>query len=300
MATSADSLDSRDSALAPPYRIPWVTMVWFFALLVVCYAPVLRLLLRQWNNDEDMGHGFFVPIVALYVAWQSREELFSVPPRPNYWGLALILWGALQVWIATLGAELFLARTAFLISITGAILMLGGTHAIRVLSFPLFLLLFMVPIPAIIYNHITLPLQLFASSVAETTLAMIGIPVLREGNILELASQKLSVVEACSGIRSLLSLSFLSLVYSYFFDKRPWMRWVLLPATIPIAILANAGRVTTTGLVSEWRPELAEGLFHAAQGWVIFMVALVLLVLFHQLVNRVTKAYQDARSQPAQ
>jgi exosortase len=153
------------------------------------------------------------------------------------------------------------------------------------LAFPLLLPCFMVPIPAIIYNQITFPMQLFASRVADWALSSLGIPVLREGNILELASQRLNVVEACSGIRSLLSLSFLSLVYAWFFDKKVWMRAVLLVATLPIAIIANASRVTLTGLVSEYNPELARGVFHYASGWVIFMVALVILVVFHQGVN---------------
>lgn len=144
----------------------------------------------------------------------------------------------------------------------------------------------MIPIPAIIYNRITFPLQLFASSVAETILMVVGIPVLRDGNILELASQKLSVVEACSGIRSLLSLTFLALVYGYFFDSRRWMRAVLFLATIPIAIAANAGRVSMTGILSEIKPELAHGFFHTASGWVIFMIALVILIGFHQVLSK--------------
>jgi exosortase len=125
--------------------------------------------------------------------------------------------------------------------------------------------------------------------VAEFNLGMVGIPVLRDGNILELASQKLSVVEACSGIRSLLSLSFLSLVYAYFFDSRVWMRWVLLAATIPVAIIANAGRVTITGILSEVNPELARGFFHSLEGWIIFLIALVLLGGLHLLICRFTR-----------
>jgi exosortase len=109
--------------------------------------------------------------------------------------------------------------------------------------------------------------------------------------VLDLPSQKLSVVEACSGIRSLLSLSFLSLVYGYFFDTKSWMRWVLLAATIPIAITANAFRVTLTGIFSEQNPELAKGIFHSLEGWVIFMIALVLLVMTHQIINRVYGAF---------
>lgn len=158
---------------------------------------------------------------------------------------------------------------------------------VKALAFPLFLLLFMIRMPLFIYSQITFPLQIFASSMAEHTLSLIGIPVLRDGNVLELASQRLSVVEACSGIRSLLSLSFLSLVYGHFFDSRGWMKWVLLVFTIPIAILANAMRVTLTGILSEWNKEFAQGAYHTFEGWVIFMVALSAMVALHFLINRV-------------
>jgi exosortase len=141
-----------------------------------------------------------------------------------------------------------------------------------------------VKIPEIIYNSITFPLQILASKAAESALTILQIPVLREGNILELANQKLNVVEACSGIRSLLSLSFLSLVYGYFFEKKVWIRVALFFATVPIAIIANASRVTITGLLWEYKPELAEGFFHSAEGWVIFMAGLTALIAFHQLI----------------
>ena len=271
--------------------VPWVSLGWFAALLVLCYAPVLARLIQQWNDDEDMGHGFFVPVIAGWIAWQKRHELFDGPLKSNPLGLLLVLFGALQLYIGTLGAELFLSRTAIIESLVGMVLFLGGWHAIRVMAFPLCLLVFMVPIPAVIYNQITFPLQLFASQVAAFVLDLIGIPVLRDGNVLELASQKLSVVEACSGIRSLLSLSFLALVYAYFFDPKPWMRWVLLIATVPIAILANAGRVTITGIMSEIDPELAHGVAHTASGWVIFMIALVMLVITHQVITRIYKVF---------
>src|SRR5947207_15742369 len=184
-----------------------------------------------------------------------------------------------------LAAELFLQRTAVLITLVGILLVLGGVGLLRELVFPLALLPFMIPIPTVVYNQITFPLQLFASQVAEFVLGVFGIPVLRDGNVLELASQKLSVAEACSGIRSLLSLTFLSLVFSYFFDKKVWMRWVLLAGTVPIAILANSGRVTITGMLSEVNPELAHGFFHSLEGWIIFMIALVMLVRLHWTIN---------------
>ncbi len=276
-------------------QIPWPVISWFGALLVFAYLPVLISLVKHWNRDDDMGHAFFVPFVAGYIVWGSRSELFKIRPQPSALGFILIFWGIVQLYIGALGSEFFLQRTAFIITTVGVLLVTGGLVVVRALFFPLFLLLFMIPIPAVVYNQITFPLQLFASRVAENVLLLVGIPVLRDGNILELASQKLSVVEACSGIRSLLSLSFLSLVYGFFFDSRPYMKYALLAATIPIAILANAARVSATGILSEFNPELARGLFHVMEGWVVFMVALVLLVLTHQLMSRII-SWREKRS----
>jgi len=172
----------------------------------------------------------------------------------------------------------------------GIVLTLAGAKIVRKLAFPLFLLLFMIPIPGVVFNQITFPLQLLASRLAELVLNFVGVPVFREGNILELPSRRLSVVEACSGIRSLLSLSFLSLVYAHFFDRAFWMRWVLLPASVPIAIAANASRVTLTGLIGEYNRSWAEGVFHAAEGWAIFMLSLILLILTHRFIRRAMEA----------
>ena len=266
-------------------RLTWFAWLWFGALLLVSYTPVLWRLVRQWGSDPDMGHGFFVPLVAGFIAWQKREELLRLEPSPSWWGLAIVLYGALQLWIATLGAELFLARTAFVISLAGVILLIQGKAWLRALAFPLFVLLFMIPIPTVVYNSITFPLQLLASKVATGALSVLQIPVLQEGNVLELARQKLSVVEACSGIRSLLSLTFLAVVYGYFFETKLWMRVVLFLSTIPVAIVANASRVTLTGVLTEYKPELAEGFFHTASGWVIFMVALAIMVVLHRILD---------------
>ena len=267
-------------------RFAWGTLAWISVVIVACYWPVIVKLVSNWDQDPDMGHAFFVPLIAGYIAWRKRGEIADKPARPSWWGLPVLLWGALQLYIATLGAELFLTRTSLIVTIVGTVLLLGGREYARIFAFPMFLLLFMVPIPAVIYNQITFPLQLLASRTAENAISMLQIPVIREGNVLELASQKLDVVEACSGIRSLLTLTFLSLVYGYFFEKRRWLRVVLFLSTIPIAIMANAGRVTLTGVIANFKPELAEGLFHEAQGWVIFMVALALLIAWHQLLIR--------------
>jgi exosortase len=293
MATVADKLPGQ--VPVKPRTISWAAVAWFGLLLIAVYYPILRHLVAQWATDDDVSHGFFVPLVAGYIAWQRREKLLNMEWKPAWWGIGLLIWAGFQAYLGMLGAELFLQRTAFLLSLVSMLLILGGTSLIRELAFPLLLLPFMIPLPTVVYNQITFPLQLIASTVAEKSLEVLNIPVLRDGNILELASQKLSVAEACSGIRSLLSLSFLSLVYAYFFDRKVWMRWVLLFLTVPIAIVANSARVTLTGVFSEIDPSLAQGFFHEAEGWVIFVVALVILVVVHQVLNFV---YRRLRPEP--
>src|ERR1051326_958802 len=270
--------------------IPWTTVAWFALLIVAANFSILQRLVAQWATDEDVGHGFFVPLVSGYIVWQRRDRLMKLECKPAWWGVGVMLWGAAQGYVGMLAADLFLQRTSILIVLLGLLLVTGGTALVRELAFPLLLLPFMIPIPTVVYNKITFPLQLLASQVAETALSIMNIPVYRSGNILELASQKLDVAEACSGIRSLLSLTFLSLVYAYFFDKRVWMRWALLAATVPLAIIANAGRVTISGLMSEVNPELAHGLYHSAEGWVIFMIAGAMLIGLHAIVSRLLRA----------
>jgi exosortase len=288
MASSVEQLPERRSETRSGANA-WLPFAWCAGLLILAYLPVLKHLVDQWTWDEDVSHGFFVPLVAGYIVWQRRDRLQAIERKPTSWGFIVMIWGVLQGCVGTLGAEIFLQRTSFLITLVGLLLVIGGKQLVRELAFPLLLLPFMIPIPAVLYNQITFPLQLFASQVAEVSLSILGIPVLRDGNILELASQKLSVAEACSGIRSLLSLSFLALVYAYFFDGRVWMRWALLILTIPIAVIANSGRVTLTGILSETNTALAQGFFHTAEGWIIFMISLAMLVGTHFILTRVSR-----------
>ncbi len=282
---------------APPEPVPvstkisWQPIAWFGALLILCYAPILYRMGVQWATDENMGHGFFVPLVAGYIAWKRRDQLLAAPRKPNGWGLFLVVFAGLGAFAATLGAELFTARLAFVIALFGVILYLGGTAWIRALLFPLILLVFMIPIPAIIYASLTLRLQMLASQLGEILISMMGIPVLRSGNTLMLPSQTLDIAEACSGIRSLLSLGFLSLVYAYFADKRVWMRWALLIATIPIAIGANGIRVAVTGLLSEINTALAQGAYHETEGYIVFVVALLALIVTHRIISFAAKKW---------
>jgi exosortase len=264
--------------------LPWVAMAWFAALIFAVYLPVFRHLLDRWTNDEDMGHGFFVPLVAGYLVWRRRDRLLAGNWKPAWWGIAIVLLGVAQSYVGTLGAEQFLQGSAPLVTLVGVLLTLGGVPLVRELAFPLMLLPFMIPLPQLIYTKITFPLQLFASWVAENVLNLINIPALRDGNVLRLPNQTLNVAEACSGIRSLLSLTFLSLVYGYFFDRRVWMRVALFIATVPIAILTNAGRVTKID------PSLASGISHEVEGFLVFLAAIGMLIALHAILNRFFKS----------
>lgn len=276
-------------------QLPWAKMAWFGIILVAVYAPVLRALIAQWSNDEDMSHGFAVPLVSGYIIWQRRAELAAMVPKPNWWGLPVVIWGGLQLLIGTLGVELFTARTSLIVIIIGAVWMLCGTEVLRKLAFPLFLLFLMVPIPAVIYNQITFPLQGIASKFAEVSLDVLQIPVLREGNILDVPNGTLSVVEACSGIRSLLTLTFLTLVYGYFFEKRKWVRVSLLLAIIPVAIVANGSRVTITGILYGINKDYAEGFFHEATGMFLFMADFVILLLIHRILTKFAQYWEHRK-----
>ena len=278
----------------PKTHPSWIPLVWFGILLLFCYAPILSRLVINWTTDQDMGHGFFVPLVAGYIVWQRRRKLSSIARQPSIWGLSLVIYAAIQALAGTVGAELFTARIAFILSLTGIILYLGGKAWVKELAFPLLLLLFMIPIPQIIYARLTMHLQFLASGMAETLISLLGIPVIRTGNVLELPHQTLNIVEACSGIRSLISLSFLSLVYAYFADKRVWMRWALMAATIPIAIAANAIRVALTGLLSQFDTALAKGLYHEIEGYFVFIVALICLLAVHRGTSAAVRRWSKA------
>ncbi|MBV9267383.1 MAG: exosortase/archaeosortase family protein [Acidobacteriaceae bacterium] len=290
---SAPIAQSAD-APAKPSRISWAAIAWFGALLFLCYAPILFRMAKQWANDENMGHGFFVPIVAGYIAWKRRDLLVATPRNPSMWGLVIVVWAALQALVATLGAEIFTARLAFVMSLFGVVLFIGGKQWLKILLFPLLLLLFMIPIPQILYARLTLSLQMLASELGEILISAMGIPVIRTGNLLQLPSQTLDIAEACSGIRSLLSLGFLSLVYAYFTDNRAWMRVALLIATVPIAIFANGIRVATTGWLSEIDLKLAQGTYHEMEGYLVFVVALLALIATHRAISFAARRFGKA------
>jgi exosortase len=185
-----------------------------------------------------------------------------------------------------MGAELFLSRLSLLVVLGGLIVLFLGWSFFRAVLFPWAFLLLMIPIPAIIFNQITFPLQLLASKVASTSLPWMGVPVLREGNVIVLPAMALEVAEACSGIRSLMSLMTLAIIYGYLMERRVSVRVLLALASIPIAVAANSFRIVGTGLlVQYWDPEKAQGFFHEFSGWLIFVISLAMLYLLHGVVR---------------
>jgi exosortase len=254
------------------------------------YLPVLSSLVRQWASDENYSHGFIIVPFALYFAWRKRRALAAAPVEPGIGGLAVVAVSLLVLLAGLAGAELFLTRISLIGVIGGSIWFLWGRAHLRLLAFPVLLLFLMVPLPAIIFNQIAFPLQLLASRAGEAALTLGGVPVLREGNVLELATTKLEVAQACSGIRSLISLLTLGILLGKLSEQPIMMRILLAILTVPVAIAANAARVAGTGFAANWiGPEAAEGFFHAFSGWLVFVAAFALLLAAQRLIIRVSQ-----------
>lgn len=260
------------------------------ALLVACYFPMLLITGRVLIFSDDMAYGFFAPIVALYVVWGQRDALLHPHSPASAWALPFLIFGACAGLIASLANSSTLSRFAFLFSITGCLLLIGGWVTLRRLIFPLSLLLFTFPVPDVYYGELTLPLQLLATRLSEGLLELLGFSVFREGNILQLTHMRLSVVEACSGLRSLITLFFFCLVYSYFFETRMWLRAVLVVLAIPSAIAINALRITTTGILGKYDLAWTEGIYHETVGWVAFAIGFLLVLLAHGVIRRALRS----------
>lgn len=255
--------------------------------LGILYFPVFTSMGNDWINLPDFSHGFFIPFISLYFVWERADKLGNTALSPNNSGFFIILLGLMLFFVGNLGLESFTMQFSFLIVLSGIVLFLLGWVHFKILLFPIAFLIFMIPIPSILMGKITFPMQLFASKVATGSLSMLGIPILREGNIIILADTTLAVAEACSGIRSLISLLAIGTVFAYFTKKSFWQRAVLILSCLPVAIFVNALRVTATGVLSNaYGPSVAQGFFHGFSGYLLFLVALVLLVGEGSLLSR--------------
>ena len=297
MHPSADMSLTTSSATAQTLESPWKLRRWVVwsgilsGLVFLLYAPILRHLVEQWWTDPNYGHGFFIPLFSGYVLWRERSRWTKCEIKPSAFGFVVMLGGAGLLLLGSLGAELFISRFSLLVLLAGMILFLAGWKTLRVVSFPLGYLVWMIPVPVIIFNQITFPLQLVASRLAAAGLELVQVPVLRDGNVLVMSNYSLEVVEACSGIRSLTTLIALAVAYGYLAEPRRWQRYVLACLMIPIAVVTNAMRILGTGMLAHrYGPTIAEGFLHGFSGWLIFVSALVLMFLCHWILRHVLKA----------
>jgi exosortase len=264
-------------------------------LVAALYAPVLTQMVKQWWQDPDYSHGFVIPLFVGYMLYQRRHKLREIPLEPDNLGFLVMFSAIGLLLVGTLGAELFVARLSLLFLLGGMLLFFAGWKMLRAVAFPLIFLGLMIPLPALIYNQITFPLQLFASRLASSCIELLGIPILREGNVLVLPNYSLEVVEACSGIRSLMSLIALAVAYGYFVERRLWARIVLVAFMLPIAVASNALRVVGAGVLTYfWGLHSAEGFYHLFQGWLIFVSAVACMLLVHWLLSHAARFSRKA------
>ncbi len=261
------------------------------AALTLLYAPVIKLLVWQWFNDADYSHGILVPFLSAYLIWARRDKLAQIARRPSASGMIVVLGSLGLLFVGSLGAELSLTRVSIIGTICGLIVYFAGWAVLRGMTFPLAFLLFAIPIPVVIYNEIVFPLQFLASRFATRVLEMLNLfPIMREGNVLILPHMSLEVVEACSGIRSLMSLLALAAGYGYVVERSTAVRWFLVLAMVPLAIISNGTRVMITAIMANYiGRKAAEGFMHEFSGWVIFVVATILFLALHSLINLVRK-----------
>ena len=289
----APQLSTKERGLSA--RLPHWQAAVLLLLIAWLYAGILVRLFLQWvgpHSDPNFEHGIFVPLFALFVIWQDRHRLRAIAPAPSWSGLPLVVASLLMLVLGVLGADIFLPRVSLLILLAGVIILFQGWTFFRAVLFPWAFLFLMIPIPTLIISQVTFPLQLLAARLSTELLGLVNVPVLREGNVITLASMPLDVAEACSGIRSLLSLVTLSIIYGYLLETRMWVRALLVCSAVPIAVAANSFRIFGTGLLVQYGyADEAEGFFttHALGGVLIFAVALMMLFAVHRVISLIWK-----------
>jgi exosortase len=259
----------------------------FIVVTFGVYFPILRNMVNHWSIEEDYQHGFIVVPLALFFAYERRWDLEDAPIKGSWLGLIPMLIGLTSLTIGRLGTELMTMRGGFVFTIIGLVLLLSGREIFKILAFPLFFLFLMVPLPESLLNMIAFPLQLIAAKFAVWSLQELGIPALVEGNIIHLAHTQLFVAEACSGLRSLMALITLGVVFAHFFKRGAiWSKLLLVASTIPIAIFVNAFRVALTGyLTHHFGQEAAGGAIHDFQGIFTFGLAFFILLGEGRLID---------------
>lgn len=253
--------------------------------LAVLYWNVVWDLVRVWSTDENYSHGFLIPPIAAFLAWERRNRFLATPVKPSLAGLIVVGVSILPLALGTPGVGVFLTRISIVTAIAGAVLLLFGWSRLRTVVFPLAVLLLMIPLPASIFEQLESPLQIATSIFSEALIRAVDIPVIRDGNLLALGNVTLEVARECSGMRSTISLATLGFVFGYVPDSRPWLRLLVVLLTLPVVVIANGGRVATTAIAAHYYgPGAATGFFHDLCGWLAFAAAFGIMLLLNRFL----------------
>jgi len=258
--------------------------------LVGLYWPLFGPLAQDWDENPDYSHGYFIPFIAAYMIYSRRRQLAEAKTRPMNSGLVVVVVGLMLLIAGKVSAEFFAQRLSLIVVLLGLTAFLGGRPFLKPLASPILYLIFMMPLPAIIWNQIAFPMQLFSTTLTEKTIYAMGIPVFREGNVLHLADTTLEVVAACSGLRSLLTMFALAGALAFFSDFGRWHKVTLFFAAAPVAVLANIIRLTGTAFLANiYGSRVAEGFLHEFSGLVVFCLGLLMLIGVHSLLTRLAR-----------
>lgn len=280
------------TAPASAYPEPRVVLFWLVlvGVLTLLYWGIMRDLGIQWWDDDNYNHGFLIPLFSGFLVWRERHRLRAIEPAGSLLGLPVLVGGIALLFLGDLGAENFLMRGSLLVILAGLVLFLSGRATFRAVIFPLGYLLFMIPLPGILFYAVTFPLQRLAAEQAAWALDVLGVPVLLDGNIIHLSQLSLGVTEACSGIRSLISLLAGAVAWAYLMLPGGWLAVAFVASAVPITIVANSARVVATGLIGQWiGVEYASGFFHEFAGWVVYLFAFVCLLGVYSLVQLISR-----------
>lgn len=277
-------------------RSVWIFLVLLLSGTTTLYFNVVPEMVLDWWKDPNFSHGFLVPIFSAYLIWERRESLEVFPEGgTSSAGVLLVIAAMAMIVVGKVSGEFFTMRSSLVVLILGLSRIVLGREGFRKCLFPLAFLLFMVPIPYILYDAIAFPLKMIASWFGENSLNLIGVPVFRDGNIIHLPNIQLEVADACSGIRSLMSLVALAAAASYFLGLGLISGGVLLASAVPISVATNSLRILLTGILSyRFGQKAAEGFFHEFSGWVIFIAGALLIGGLGVALRKISAGYKGS------
>ena len=270
--------------------LEWLQVLVLIALVGVLYGQVLVDLAGDWWTEPSFSQGLLIPPLALYVAWTRRSLTLAQPIQPDNRGVWLIGFSCLLFMLGKLSAEFFFPRISFVLLIAGLAWTFWGYARLRTLAFPFVLLATMVPLPTLVYNAVSAPLQLFASDVSTSLAQLLGVAVYRDGNIIHLANISLGVEEACSGLNSLSALMVVSLLIGFLICPRMSVRVLLFALSIPLSIAVNILRVTGTAIIADYHEQFALGFYHSFTGWLVFIAGFAILYSLAKGLNWLTRS----------